>query len=34
MLLPAATIEVFVWPHILHAMSGGCHYSVETFTAG
>jgi hypothetical protein len=30
MLLVAATIEVFVWPHILHALSG-YHYSIETF---
>lgn len=28
MLILAATIEVFVWPHILHAMSG-YHYSFE-----
>jgi hypothetical protein len=32
MLLVAATIEVYVWPHILHSMSD-YHYSVETFFA-
>jgi len=30
MLILAATIEVFVWPHILQAMSG-YHYSLETY---
>ncbi len=29
MLLLAATIEVFVWPHILHSLSD-YHYSIET----
>jgi hypothetical protein len=32
MLLVAATIEVYVWPHILHSLSD-YHYSVETFLA-
>jgi hypothetical protein len=31
MLILAATIEVFVWPHILHALSGGYHYSLLEF---
>jgi hypothetical protein len=30
MLLVAATIEVFVWPHILHSMSD-YHYSLQTW---
>jgi hypothetical protein len=30
MLLVAATIEVYVWPHILHSMSD-YHYSLETW---
>ncbi len=30
MLLLAATIEVFVWPHILHSMSD-YHYSLQTW---
>jgi hypothetical protein len=32
MLLAAATIEVYVWPHILHAMSS-YHYSLQTLSA-
>jgi hypothetical protein len=32
MLLVAATIEVYVWPHILHAMSS-YHYSLEKLAA-
>jgi uncharacterized membrane protein SpoIIM required for sporulation len=32
MLLLAATIEVFVWPHILQSLSG-YHYSLQTFMA-
>ncbi|HVW46045.1 MAG TPA: hypothetical protein VHA76_03260 [Solirubrobacterales bacterium] len=32
MLLVAATIEVFVWPHILQALSGS-HYSLVEWTA-
>jgi uncharacterized membrane protein SpoIIM required for sporulation len=30
MLVVAATIEVFVWPHILHSMSD-YHYSLQTW---
>lgn len=33
MLILAATIEVYVWPHILNSMSGGYHYSLETVWA-
>jgi hypothetical protein len=32
MLIAAATIEVFVWPHILHALSGGYHYSLSEWS--
>jgi hypothetical protein len=32
MLILAATIEVYVWPHILHSMSD-YHYSLEAFVA-
>jgi hypothetical protein len=32
MLILAATIEVYVWPHILHAMSG-YHYSLNVLMA-
>ena len=30
MLLLAATIEVYVWPHILHSLSVDYHYSFHT----
>jgi len=30
-LIVAATIEVFVWPHILHSLSG-YHYSLVEWT--